>query len=668
MTGLTRPFRLETAFQPCGDQPKAIGDLVTALGSGKRYSTFLGVTGSGKTFTVAKTIAATNRSALILAPNKTLAAQLFSEMKDLFPDNAVEYFVSYYDYYQPEAYVPASDTYIAKDSSINDRIDRMRHSATHSLLTRKDVIIVASVSCIYGLGSPDAYGEMRVEVKKGQDLDRDDLLRRLVQIQYSRNDISPRRGTFRARGDLVEIFPAYADDRLIRVEFFGDSVETILEVDSLKGEVLAEPDDVTIFPSSHYVTPKDRLEKAIESIEVELEERLEWFRTRGKLLEAQRLEMRTRLDLELLTEVGHCPGIENYSRHLDGRGPGEPPATLIDYFPDDFVVFVDESHVTLPQLGGMYRGDRARKDTLVEHGFRLPSAVDNRPLTADEFEKRIQQVVAVSATPSDSDLARSEGVTAEQVIRPTGLLDPIVEIRPARGQVDDVLGEIRKTVEAGFRVLVTSLTKRLAEDLSTYFRDLGLKVKYLHSDIDTLERMAILRSLRLGEFDTLVGVNLLREGLDLPEVALVAVLDADKEGFLRSHRSLIQTIGRAARNVAGRVILYADQETDSIKAAVQETQRRRTIQEAYNVANGITPQTVTKRIAELLETIYEQDYVTVEVDDRVSEEPVSPADLDAQIIRVRDQMFVAAKEQRYEDAAILRDQLRTLEGRAARGF
>jgi excinuclease ABC subunit B len=666
---VTTPFAIKTDYQPCGDQPEAIKALVEKLGAGQRYLTLLGVTGSGKTFTMAKVIEATQRPALILAPNKTLAAQLFAEMKELFPESAVEYFVSYYDYYQPEAYVPASDTYIAKDASINDHIDRMRHAATYSLLTRRDVIIVASVSCIYGLGSPEAYGEMKVEIRRGAEQDRDDLLRRLVQIQYSRNDIAPRRGTFRARGDLVEIFPAYADDRIIRVEFFGDTIENVLTLDALKGEVLDEPADVVIFPSSHYVTSKDRLEAAIKTIEVELDERLAYFRSVGKLLEAQRLEMRTKLDLELLIETGMCPGIENYSRHLDGRGPGEPPATLLDYFPKDFIAFIDESHVSLPQVGGMFRGDRARKQTLVEFGFRLPSAVDNRPLTAEEFDGRVRQLVAVSATPADLDIERSKGVTAEQVIRPTGLVDPSVEIRPARGQVDDLLGEIRKTVEGGHRVLVTSLTKRMCEDLTTYYRDLGLKVKYLHSDIETLERMAILRSLRLGEFDTLVGVNLLREGLDLPEVALVAILDADKEGFLRSHRSLIQTIGRAARNVEGRVILYAERMTDSIKAAVQETERRRGIQQAYNKKNGITPQTIKKKIAELMETIYEQDYVTVDLDEQDQKAAkMSQPELEAEVRTIRDAMLEAAKEQRYEDAAMLRDRMKKLEKRLSRGY
>ena len=656
-----RPFRLATDLTPCGDQPQAIDSLVRGLSEGSPALTLLGVTGSGKTFTMAKVIESVQRSALVLAPNKTLAAQLYAEFKELFPDNAVEYFVSYYDYYQPEAYVASSDTYIAKDAAINDRIDRMRHAATNSLLTRKDVIIVCSVSCIYGLGSPDSYGDMRVEIARGATLDRDFLLRSLVQIQYSRNDVSPRRGSFRARGDVVEIFPASSDDRLIRVEFFGDEVENLAVVDLLTGSVVEEPAHVAVFPSSHFVTPKDRLKKAVESAEEELEARLAELKGKGKLLEAQRLEMRTRLDLELLIETGICPGIENYSRHLDGRGAGEPPATLVDYFPKDFLTILDESHVSLPQLGGMYRGDRARKETLVEHGFRLPSALDNRPLRREEWDRRVGQVVYVSATPADEELRLSGGVTAEQVIRPTGLVDPIVEIRPAKGQVDDLLGEIRRTVERGFRVLVTSLTKRMAEDLSAYYRELGIRVKFLHSDIETLERMALLRSLRLGEYDVLVGVNLLREGLDLPEVALVAILDADKEGFLRSHRSLIQTMGRAARNVEGRAILYADRETDSMKKAVGETRRRRALQEEYNLANGITPQTIKKRIAELLETIYEKDYVTVDVDLGKIEDSFSPERAEREAAAIREKMLQAAQERRYEDAAALRDRLREIE-------
>ena len=678
-------FRLQTDLEPCGDQPAAIEALLQSLGTGKRYSTLLGVTGSGKTFSVAQVISRTQRPALILAPNKTLAAQLYSEMKELFPGNAVEYFVSYYDYYQPEAYMVSSDTYIAKDAAINEQIDRMRHAATASLMTRRDVIIVASVSCIYGLGSPEVYGDLRVEIRQGEDLDRDEVLRRLVRIQYSRNDVAPRRGTFRARGDVVEILPADADGEIVRIEWFGDTVEAIARIDAVTGEVLSEPAVVAIFPTSHHVTTRERLTTAIAAIEAELSESLATFKGQGKLLEAQRLEMRTRLDVELLTELGHCAGIENYSRHLDGRGPGLPPATLVDYFPKDFIVFVDESHVTMPQLGGMYRGDRVRKNTLVDHGFRLPSAIDNRPLTAEEFEQRVHQVVYVSATPSDEDLRRSDGVTAEQVIRPTGLVDPIVEVRPATGQADDLLGEVRKTIAAGYRVLVTSLTKRMAEDLSGYWRELGLRTRFLHSDIDTLERMQILRSLRLGEFDVLVGVNLLREGLDLPEVALVGILDADKEGFLRSHRSLIQTIGRAARNVDGRVILYADTRTGSIETAIRETERRRTRQIQWNRDHGITPQTIKKRIGDLIESLYEKDYVTVDVGGiggagsrggrHGRGSPISVADaksytgkdLEKEISRLTETMRVAARELRFEEAAELRDRVKALEQHFLRG-
>ncbi len=660
-----RPFVLRTDMEPTGDQPAAIAALVAGINANKKHQALLGVTGSGKTFTMAKVIELTQRPTLILAPNKTLAAQLYLEFKDLFPDNAVGYFISYYDYYQPEAYVPQSDTYIAKDASINEQIDRMRHAATHDLLTRRDVIIVASVSCIYGLGSPDSYGGLRVEVKKDEELDRDTLLRDLVKIQYARNDAAPRRSTFRARGDVVEIFPAYADDQIIRVEFFGDTVECIDIVDALRGEVIEEQDEIVIFPSSHYVTPKDRLEPAIEAIELELEARLVELRGRGRLLEAQRLEMRTRLDLELLNEIGHCSGIENYSRHLDGRQAGQPPATLLDYFDDDCLFLIDESHVSVPQVGGMSAGDRSRKNTLVEHGFRLPSAIDNRPLTGDEFMARLNQVIYVSATPADLEIELASGVTAEQVIRPTGLLDPKVEVRPAQGQVDDLLGEIRAVVDAGDRVLVTCLTKRMAEDLTTYYRDTGLRVKYLHSDIDTLERTAIIRDLRLGKFDVLVGINLLREGLDIPEVALVAILDADKEGFLRSRGSLIQTIGRAARNARGRCILYADKETDSIQAAVSETTRRRAKQEAYNEERGITPRSITKRIFEGMEAIFERDYVTVEIDD-VGEGEALPDDPEELLNDLREAMFVAAGEQRYEDAAELRDRIGELEERVLR--
>ncbi|MSR74351.1 MAG: excinuclease ABC subunit UvrB [Planctomycetes bacterium] len=655
------PFQLVGPLQPKGDQPQAIDALVRGLNAGKRAQTLLGVTGSGKTFTVASVIAAVQRPALILAPNKTLAAQLFTEFRELFPHNAVEFFISYYDYYQPEAYVASSDTYIAKDASIDDRIDRMRHAATSSLMLRKDVIIVASVSCIYGIGSPETYGAMRLELRRGAEIERDQLLRRLVQMQYMRNDVAPRRATFRARGDVVEICPAWEEGTLLRVELFGDTIESIDRVDALNGTVTEELEEAVIFPSSHYVTPKERLIPAIEAIEVELDERLAHFRASGKLLEAQRLEQRTRLDLELLTELGHCSGIENYSRHLDGRGAGEPPATLLDYFPDDFLLFVDESHIAIPQVAGMHRGDRARKTILVDHGFRLPSAADNRPLTFEEFEKRVHQMVCVSATPSAYELERSGGISAEQVIRPTGLLDPEIEVRPARGQVDDVLAAARTTIASGFRVLITCLTKRMSEDLSTFFREAGLKVKYLHSDIETLERTAIIRDLRLGTFDVLVGINLLREGLDLPEVALVAILDADKEGFLRSRGSLIQTIGRAARNALGRVILYADRETDSMRAALAETDRRRTRQRAYNLEHGITPRTIMKRIGELPESFYpDEDDAPVPANTAV----FTMEALAEHLKQLRAAMYAAASEHRYEDAARMRDELRQLEAKS----
>lgn len=657
-------FLIDSPFEPAGDQPEAIDALVAGVEAGQRYQTLLGVTGSGKTFSMAHVIARTGRPALILAPNKTLAGQLFAEFKELMPNSAVGYFVSYYDYYQPEAYIASSDTYIAKDSAINDQIDRLRHAATHELLTRRDVVIIASVSCIYGIGSPFSYTQMSVRIDADGELDRDELLRRLITMQYVRNDYAPKRGSFRARGDIVEIFPAYADDRIIRVELFGDAVERITEVDALRGEVLSEPRSVVIHPASHYVTPKESLDKAIITIDAEKEIEVAKFEKRGRVLEAQRLEMRTNLDLEMLEELGHTSGIENYSRHLDGRQPGEPPATLLDYFPEDFLMFLDESHVSLSQIGGMYRGDRARKQALVEHGFRLPSALDNRPLQAEEFEQRVKQVIYVSATPGDEELKRSGGITAEQVIRPTGLLDPMVELRPATGQVDDLLGEIRGAVDKGGRVLVTCLTKRMAESLSEYYSDLDLRVRYLHSEVDTLERHAIIRSLRLGEFDILVGINLLREGLDLPEVTLVGILDADKEGFLRSRRSLVQTIGRASRNIDGRVILYGDKKTDSIRAAMEETDRRRTLQEAYNTANNISPKTITKNIAELLESIYERDYVTIDISDDTPAAPQSKAErerLPKIIEELRQRMHVAAEDLKFEEAAELRDQIRRLE-------
>jgi excinuclease ABC subunit B len=591
-----RKFILKTPFQPTGDQPQAIESLVRRLGDGQQSQVLLGVTGSGKTFTMANVIAQVNKPTLILCHNKTLAAQLFSEFREFFPENAVEYFVSYYDYYQPEAYIPSTDTYIEKDSQINDEIDKLRHSATRSLLERNDVIIVSSISCIYGLGSPEAYEGLLLYLEVGREIKRQDMLRKLVEIQYKRNDVDFHRGTFRVRGDVVEIFPAYEEERAIRVEFFGDEIESISEVDPLRGVKLGKLPRVTIYPGSHYVTTLDNRKRAIESIRIELRERLADLNQQQRLVEAQRLSQRTLFDLEMIEELGFCQGIENYSRHLTGRAPGEAPPTLLEYFPKDWLLVVDESHVTVPQIGGMFRGDRARKSVLVEHGFRLPSALDNRPLNFEEWEKGLNQTVYVSATPGEYELTKSGGEVVEQVIRPTGLLDPIVEVRPAKNQVDDLLTEIRIRVEKGERVLITTLTKKLSEDLTRYYQEQRIKVKYLHSDIETLERVEILRDLRLGVFDVLIGINLLREGLDLPEVSLVGIMDADKEGFLRSERSLIQTIGRAARNADGFVILYADKITDSMKKAIDETARRRKIQEEFNTANGITPRTIRKAI------------------------------------------------------------------------
>ncbi|OIP40894.1 MAG: excinuclease ABC subunit B, partial [Deltaproteobacteria bacterium CG2_30_63_29] len=593
------PFELVSEYEPTGDQPEAIRQLVEGLNEGARAQTLLGITGSGKTFTIANVIQQVQRPTLLMAPNKTLAAQLFNEYRELFPHNAVEFFVSYYDYYQPEAYVPSSDTYIEKDSNINDAIDRMRHAATHSLLTRRDVIIVASVSCIYGIGTAEAYIGMKVGLERGQRIERDEILRALVAIQYERSHYDFDRGMFRVRGDTIEIFPAYESALAIRVELFGDEIEAIHEIDPLRGKILGELDKIAIFPASHYVLQPERRSAAIVAIRDEMKVRVEELRMGGRLLEAQRLEQRTTFDLEMMVTMGYCNGIENYARHLTGRQEGDPPPCLINYFPEDFLCVIDESHVTIPQIRGMYRGDRSRKQTLVEYGFRLPSALDNRPLNFEEFDALIPQYVFVSATPGDYELERSEGVVVEQVIRPTGLLDPIVELRPALEQVDDAIKELRATVLEGRRVLVTTLTKRMAEDLTEFLSDIGMKVRYLHSDIDTLERTAILRDLRLGVFDVLVGINLLREGLDLPEVGLVIILDADKEGFLRSRRSLIQTIGRASRNQHGRVILYADRQTDSIDAAMGETDRRRTIQESYNLAHGVVPTTIVKAIRNL---------------------------------------------------------------------
>ena len=657
-------FSLVSDFQPQGDQPQAIDQLAEGLNQGLQHQVLLGVTGSGKTFSMAHVIARVNRPALVIAPNKTLAAQLYSEFKDLFPENAVRYFVSYYDYYQPEAYVPQSDTYIEKDAAINEEIDKMRHSATKALLERRDTIIVASVSCIYGLGSPETYFDLILFVEENTQVERDALLRKLVDIQYQRNDFDFHRGTFRVRGDVVEVFPASEESKAIRLEFFGDTIETIAEIDPLRGKVLRRLDKITIYPASHYVTTSNHLKKAVTGIRAELVERLAELQAESKLLEAQRLEQRTLYDLALLEEMGFCPGIENYSRHLDGRAPGDPPSTLINYFPKDYVLFIDESHVTVPQIGGMYRGDRSRKETLVEYGFRLPSALDNRPLSFSEFERMAAQTIYVSATPGNYERQQSTGRIVEQLIRPTGLIDPELVVRPAKAQVDDLLDEIRKRVETGERVLVTTLTKRLAEDLTDYYQELGVRVRYLHSDIDTLERVEIIRELRRGTFDVLIGINLLREGLDIPEVSLVAILDADKEGYLRSERSLIQTIGRAARNINGLVMLYADTITESMRRAIDETLRRRRIQSAYNKKHGITPQSVRKAISSPLVKIYEADYVAVPMVAEDNEEYLSPQQLAAQIERTRQEMRQAAAALEFEQAAELRDRLQTLEQRA----
>ncbi|MCZ7619067.1 MAG: excinuclease ABC subunit UvrB [Myxococcota bacterium] len=661
-------FRLVSEFSPQGDQPAAIAALVEGVRRGDRHQVLLGVTGSGKSFTIACAVEQLQRPTLVMAPNKTLAAQLYAELKGLFPDNAVEYFVSYYDYYQPEAYIPASDTYIEKDSSVNDQIDKLRHSATHALLTRRDVLVVASVSCIYGLGAPETYGAMHVYVERGARLVRDELLRRLVDMLYERNDVDFHRGTFRVRGDVVEIFPQYEDERAIRIEFFGDEVESIAEIDPLRGQVVARPSRALLYPASHYVATQEILQRAIEGIRGELQQRLAELRGQQKLLEAQRLEQRTLYDLEMLESMGFCHGVENYSRWLDGRAPGQSPYTLYDYFPDDLLLVLDESHITVPQIGAMYRGDRARKETLVEYGFRLPSALDNRPLRFDEWYQRLRQALYVSATPGDWELEQAGGVVVEQIIRPTGLVDPVVEIRPASGQVDDLLGEIRARIAAGERVLVTTLTKRMAEQLTDYYAEAGIQVRYLHSDIHTIERTEIIRELREGAFDVLVGINLLREGLDIPEVSLVAILDADKEGFLRSTRSLIQTIGRAARNVHGRVLLYADKRTDSIERTLEETDRRRATQQAYNAAHDITPRSIEKRISSLRESIWEQDYVTVPTVRERPEAEIPAHELATLIAGLRRAMQAAAKELDFERAAALRDQIRGLEDeRIARG-
>jgi excinuclease ABC subunit B len=654
------PFQMVTEFEPKGDQPRAIEQLVAGLARGDGHQVLLGVTGSGKTFTIANVIQAVQRPTLVMAHNKTLAAQLYGEFKTLFPENAVEYFVSYYDYYQPEAYIPSTDTYIEKDSAINDEIDKLRHSATHSLLERPDVIIVASVSCIYGLGSPEAYQGMLLVLQQGMDIPRDEVLRRLVEIQYERNDIDFHRGAFRVRGDVVEIFPPYEEERAIRVEFFGDQVESITAVHPLRGIKLQALQRVAVYPGSHYVTTRDNLKRAITDIWAELGERLGELRAQNKLIEAQRLEQRTRFDIEMMEEMGYCQGIENYSRHLTGRRTGEPPPTLLEYLPGDALIVLDESHAMIPQLIGMYRGDRSRKDTLVNYGFRLPSALDNRPLRFDEFERFVQPRLYISATPARYELDKAGGRAVEQIIRPTGLMDPEIVVKPAQGQVDDLLAEIRNRVEKNERVLVTTLTKRMAENLTSYYEDLGVKVRYLHSDVHTLDRVAIIRDLRLGVFDVLVGINLLREGLDLPEVSLVAILDADKEGFLRSERSLIQTSGRAARHVAGQVIMYADTITGSIRACLDETGRRRAIQQRYNRENGITPESIKKAIHNILGSVYEADYSSIKM---ISEEKMaytSEVDLSAQIGRLKQEMKAAAEALNFEKAAALRDEIKEL--------
>jgi len=659
---MARELELVTELEPKGDQPEAISQLLRGLSEGDEHQVLLGITGSGKTFTVANVIATTKRPTLIIAPNKTLAAQLYSEMRELFPNNAVEYFVSYYDYYQPEAYIPSSDTYIEKDAIINDKVDRMRHSATRSLLARRDVIIVASVSCIYGIGSSEWYQEMLINLEVGQEFRRDRLLRRLVDIQYKRNDIDFHRGTFRVRGDVVEIFPAHSENLAVRVEFWGDEIERIVEIDPMRGKVLEELDQYGVYPGSHYVTPDEHRRRAIESIREELLEWLPKLESEGKLLEKQRLEQRTMYDLEMLEQMGFCHGIENYSRHLSGRKEGDPPPTLLDYFPEDFLVILDESHITVPQLGAMYRGDRSRKETLVEHGFRLPSALDNRPLRFSEWQERVGQVIHVSATPGDWEVEQAGGVVVEQVIRPTGLLDPRVIVRPTKHQVDDLLGEIRERVARNERILITTLTKRMAEDLTEYYGELGVRVRYLHSDIDTLDRVDILRDLRRGEFDVLVGINLLREGLDLPEVSLVGILDADKEGFLRSPRSLIQTIGRAARNAGGEVIMYADRITDAMRYAIEETERRRERQLEYNTDHSITPQTVRKAVLEMDASTGAGDYVVIPVLKK-GEAPADPADIPARIEELRSEMLLAAEELEFEKASELRDQVDQLRAR-----
>ena len=647
-------FKLKAPYKPTGDQPQAITELVKGFKEGNQCQTLLGVTGSGKTFTMANVIQQLQKPTLVIAHNKTLAAQLYGEFKEMFPDNAVEYFVSYYDYYQPEAYVPSSDTYIAKDSSVNEEIDKLRLSATAALIERRDVIVIASVSCIYGLGEPENFEQMMVSLRPGMEKDRDEVLRQLIDIQYDRNDMDFKRGTFRVRGDTVEIVPADRGDTAIRVEFFGDEIDRISEIDMLTGEVKNTLNHIAIFPASHYVVPKERMEKAIRNIEIELEEQVKYFKSEGKLLEAQRIAERTNFDIEMMRETGFCSGIENYSRHLAGLAPGQPPNTLMDYFPDDFIIMIDESHKTVPQIGGMYHGDQSRKRTLVEYGFRLPSALDNRPLSFDEFESKIDQVMFVSATPGKYE-EEHELLRAEQVIRPTGLLDPEVEVRPVEGQIDDLIGEVNKEIANKHKILITTLTKRMAEDLTDYMRELGIRVRYLHSDIDTLERTEIVRDMRLDVFDVLVGINLLREGLDIPEITLVAILDADKEGFLRSETSLIQTIGRAARNAEGHVIMYADTITDSMRAALDETQRRREVQMAYNEEHGITPKTIQKAVRDLIAV--SKKVAASEVQMEKDPESMSEKELEKLIKELEKQMKKAAADLNFEAAAELRDKL-----------
>ncbi|MFQ7088566.1 excinuclease ABC subunit UvrB [Dorea longicatena] len=647
-------FELISQYKPTGDQPQAIEDLVKGFKEGNQCQTLLGVTGSGKTFTMANVIQQINKPTLVIAHNKTLAAQLYGEFKEFFPNNAVEYFVSYYDYYQPEAYVPSSDTYIAKDSSVNEEIDKLRLSATAALIERRDVIVIASVSCIYGLGEPENFEQMMVSLRPGMEKDRDEVLRQLIDIQYDRNDMDFKRGTFRVRGDTVEVVPADRGDTAIRVEFFGDEIDRISEIDMLTGEIKNTLNHIAIFPASHYVVPKERMEKAIKNIEIELEEQVKYFKEEGKLLEAQRIAERTNFDIEMMRETGFCSGIENYSRHLAGLAPGQPPNTLMDYFPDDFIIMIDESHKTVPQIGGMYHGDQSRKRTLVEYGFRLPSALDNRPLSFEEFENKIDQVMFVSATPGKYE-EEHELLRAEQVIRPTGLLDPEVEVRPVEGQIDDLIGEVNKEIANKHKILITTLTKRMAEDLTDYMRELGIRVRYLHSDIDTLERTEIVRDMRLDVFDVLVGINLLREGLDIPEITLVAILDADKEGFLRSETSLIQTIGRAARNAEGHVIMYADTITDSMRAALDETQRRREVQMAYNEEHGITPKTIQKAVRDLISV--SRKVAASELQMEKDPESMSEKELEKLIKELEKQMKKAAADLNFEAAAELRDKL-----------